>query len=313
MSKPFEKTIALTGATGFVGKHILDEALKAGFKVKALTRREIEKRQGVQWVSGDLQNIKALEKLVEGADTLIHTAGLVKAKRRKDFFVINAGSIKTFLQIIGKPDKEFQFIYISSLAAREPQLSPYAKSKRQAEEILRDASCPWTIVRPPAVYGPGDNEILKLFRAMKRGIAPITGKVENTFSLIHGRDLACAILAATGHAKAVGAVIEPDDKKKGGYTIHDVAVVATSVFGNDVKPMKIPTGVLHTAAFFNELAAKMVQRAPIFSRDKVREMAYPNWVCDIKTHARIAHWKPAYNLEKGIQETIEWYETHKLL
>ena len=192
-------------------------------------------------------------------------------------------------------------------------MSAYAESKHKAEALLKDIAYPWTIVRPPAVYGPGDKEVLKLFRAMKRGIAPVAGEDTNTFSLIHGQDLANAILATVGHEKAHGKIIEPDDKKKGGYTIHEVADVAENIFGKDVKPLEIPNGLLHTAALFNELAAKLVQRAPIFSRGKAREMAHPDWVCDTATHAHILHWKPAYTLDKGVRETIAWYEARELL
>lgn len=310
-----KKLIALTGATGFVGGHILDEALRQGHQVRALTRRPQALREGVEWVPGDLHNDRALATLVEDAGALIHCAGIVKARRVADFHEINTQSLTRLLDLLhqrkGGNDGS-QVIFISSLTARHPHLSPYARSKYNAEEILksRGAAFPWTIVRPPAVYGPGDMEILKLFRAMKRGYAPVAGSADNTFSLIHGRDLATATLATLGLEKSCAITLEPDDKKENGYTVTQVAKLAAKEFGRPVKPLPIPLAVLYTVAFFNELAAAITGRAPIFSRPKVREMSYPNWVSDHKTHALVPHWSPKFGLEAGLKDTIAWYRRH---
>jgi len=313
-----KKTIALTGATGFVGAHILDRALGEGHSVKAITRRPQEDRKGLKWVSGDLHNKTALEEIVEDAEVLIHCAGAIKARRKEDFHDINTNPVETLLDILGQrkgPGQDCHVIFVSTLTARHPHLSPYARSKYNAEELLKAKSSahPWTIIRPPAVYGPGDMEILKLFRAMKRGYAPVAGRVDNTFSLIHGRDLSAAVLSVCHHEGAYGATIEPDDKKKGGYTVHDVAGVVSAEMERNVRPLAVPYGLLNMLALANEGVSYLAGKAPIFSRHKVREMAYPDWVADPETHKAVSHWAPEIGLEEGVRETVKWYRDNNHL
>jgi len=273
--------------------------------------------ENVEWVPGDLANEGAIKSLFEGANAFIHTAGLVKARTREDFFRVNATAVEEILTL-GRPvkkAKDFHFVLISSLAARHPDLSPYAESKRGGEEKLAASpqDFPFTIIRPPAVYGPGDKEILKLFKTMKHGFAPVAGDDDNTFSLIHARDLSRAILAAIGHKGAFGKTLEPDDGRKGGYTIMDVADTAEDYLGRKIRTVEIPTPVLRLFAAANEVVAKFSDEPAILSRYKVREMTYPNWVSDQKTQTLIPHWKPEIDLEEGFRETIAWYREQKLL
>lgn len=293
------------------------EALSAGHRVRALTRRPVEEIEGVEWVKGDLDNQDALAALFEDADAFVHTAGLVKAKSKADFFAVNSTAVTRILEL-GAPVKKaesFHFLLVSSLAARHPDLSPYAKSKRAGEEALHsfDPEFPFTIVRPPAVYGPGDKEILKLFKTMKRGFAPVAGDDENVFSLVHVRDLSQAILSALHHEPAFGITIEPDDRKSGGYTIKDVARIAELVLGRKITTLEIPGPILHLFAGANEMFAKFGSEPAILSRHKVREMTHPNWVSDQTSHTRISHWNPAIDLKSGFHETVKWYRENDLL
>lgn len=312
-----EKLIALTGATGFVGGHIMRGALKAGHRVRALTRRPVPEIENVEWVKGDLANEQALSALFDRADAFIHTAGLVKARSEADFFTVNTAAVSKILKLGGKAktSENFHFILVSSLAARHPELSPYAKSKRGGEQALAKAApdFPFTIVRPPAVYGPGDKEILKLFKAMKRGFAPVAGDDENVFSLVHVRDLAGAILCALHHEPAFGATLEPDDGKKSGYTIKDVARVAEKVLERKITTLEIPGPVLHLFAAANEMFARFGSEPAILSRHKVRELVHPNWVSDQTSKRKIAHWDPEIDLETGFRETVAWYRENNLL
>ena len=313
-----KKLIALTGATGFVGAHILDRALKEGHRVKAITRRPQQERSGLEWVAGDLHNKEALKFITREADVLIHCAGIVKARRVDEFHEVNTNTLAHILDLLAHRDQsagDCHVIFVSSLTAKHPHISPYARSKFNAEEILkaRGEKFPWTIVRPPAVYGPGDMEILKLFRAMKRGYAPVVGGVDKFFSLIHGRDLAAAILSILVHKTAIHKTLEPDDQKKGGYTVHDVAEAAAAEFGRPVRPLAVPEAFLLTLAFANEVLAFATGKAPIFSRHKVREMAHPDWVCDPKSHKAISNWRPEIGLKEGVRETVHWYRERNLL
>ena len=313
-----KKLIALTGATGFVGSHILDRALKEGHRVKAITRRPQEDRPGLEWVPGDLHNKEALKSITQEADVLIHCAGIIKARRAEEFHQLNTNTVAHILDLLAHRDGgagDCHVVFVSSLTARHPDISPYARSKFNAEEILkaRGNKFPWTIVRPPAVYGPGDKEVLKLFQVMKQGYAPVAGGANKSFSLIHGRDLAAAILSILDHETAIHKTLEPDDKKKGGYTVHEVADVVAAEFGRPVRPFAVPETLLHTLAFVNEAIAFAAGKAPFFSRHKVREMAHPDWVSDPKTHKAISNWRPEIGLEEGVKETIHWYRDRKLL
>lgn len=188
------KTIAITGGTGFVGRHVIAAVRDAGHSVRALARRPQENEKGLVWVPGALEDQKALDRLVSGADAVIHLAGLIKALTPHQFFAANRDGTGRLLAAIQNHAPYARFVYVSSLAAREPQLSPYAASKFAAEQVVAEAARvqlhDWAIVRPPGIYGPGDQEILKLIKAAKRGFLPAPGAVKNKVSLLFGPDLA---------------------------------------------------------------------------------------------------------------------------
>lgn len=308
-SKKPERVIALTGATGFVGSHVLDQAVNAGHAVRALTRRPQEPRHNVAWIEGDIHDIDALARLVEGARHVVHGAGVVKAGRAETFHAVNAEGVRNLCRAMKRAGAAPESVMlISSLAAREPELSPYARSKREGERALMEVGgdFPWAIVRPPAVYGPRDTEILKLFRAMKRGFAPAAGR-ESRFSLIHAADLAALVLAALGHERTLGKTLEPDDAKQGGYTIAEVAEAASKILGRPVRTVEIHPGVLKGVALVNEFAAPLIGDVPILTRHKVREMAHPDWVAAGGVEKIVPRWRPERDLETGLAETFEWY------
>ena len=163
------KLVAVTGATGFVGPHLVAALARRGWKIRLLVRRwsPLPSLDGVEadMVLGDVSDEAALRRLVDGADTVIHAAGLIKARRPSDFMTVNRDGTA----LLSALAPEAIFVLLSSLAAREPQLSPYAASKRAAEEVVASRSGPWLTVRAPAVYGPGDRETLAYFRAVARG------------------------------------------------------------------------------------------------------------------------------------------------
>src|SRR6478735_5900674 len=189
--------LAVTGGTGFVGAHLLDVALAAGHSVKALTRRPQGARAGVEWVSGDLADRGALEQLVGDADALIHLAGVITAPNSAAFELGNVAGTLSMLAA-ATAGGVHRFVHVSTLAAREPKLSLYGGSKRKAEDLVMSSGLDWAVVRPPAVYGPGDTETLELFRMAKLGLMlmPPKGRV----SLLHVHDLARLLLALAADA-----------------------------------------------------------------------------------------------------------------
>ena len=212
--------IAITGGTGFVGSHLVDSAIAAGHEVVALTRREQPPREAVTWISGDLHDRAALERLVDDAVAVIHVAGVISAQSAAAF---EKGNVEGTLSMLAAATAGGlrRFVHVSSLAAREPNLSLYGASKAAAEGLVHGSGLDWSIVRPPAVYGPGDKETFELFRMAKLGVMlmPPKGRV----SVIHAHDL-CRLLLALAAPKAPSTIlIEPDDGKAGGWTHREFA------------------------------------------------------------------------------------------
>ena len=196
--------LAITGGTGFVGRRLIDLALAGGHAVRALTRRTQPPRDGLTWVEGALDQPDALATLVADADAVIHVAGVVNAADRAGFATGNIDGTRAMIAAAaGK-----RFVHVSSLSAREPQLSSYGWSKAEAEHLVEASGLDWTIVRPTAVYGPGDTEMRDLFRMAARGVAllPPRGRA----SLIAVDDLA-ALLLILAARQGPRAILEVDD------------------------------------------------------------------------------------------------------
>lgn len=301
------RRVALTGATGFVGGVVLDQLLKQGFQVSALTRRAQPARAGVTWVSGDLTDEAALEALVTGADAVIHVAGLIKARRRADFFDINKGGTSRLIAALG--GRPARFIHLSSVAAREPALSGYAASKAAAEVVVTAApGLDWTILRAPAVYGPGDRETLVFFKAARRRRPFLPGGAGHRTSLIHVADLAAAIVATIGMRAVSGTVAEVHDGEPEGYAFAEVLAMIDGRPGRH-RPVFVPGGLLQAAGGVIWLASMATGGVPMLTPGKARELTHADWVCRDTTLAD-AGWRAAIPASRGLPETRAWYEAH---
>jgi UDP-glucose 4-epimerase len=161
------KVVALTGATGFVGRVTLDHLLASGWTVRALARADQPKRKGVTWINGALDRPDALAKLCDGADAIMHIAAVVNAP---DAAAFEAGNVIGTANMLAAAKEAgiSRFLHISSLSAREPQLSHYGASKAKAERLVATSLIDWTIIRPPGVYGPGDVDVYEMFRMAQR-------------------------------------------------------------------------------------------------------------------------------------------------
>jgi len=293
--------LAVTGGTGFVGAHLLDAALVAGHTVKALTRRDQPPREGLTWVSGDLQDRDALEKLVDGADAVIHVAGVITAANAAGFELGNVAGTLAMLAAATAGGVR-RFVHVSSLAAREPKLSLYGASKHRAEELVHGSGLDWAIVRPPAVYGPGDKETLELFRMAKLGLMlmPPKGRV----SVIHVGDLAQLLLALARYSAPSNLLVETDDGKPNGWTHREFARALGKAVGTKPAIVSSPGILLRLAARADQLlrgprAKLTVDRAAYFS--------HRNWVIEPKRGCPPGLWQPRIATERGLKETADWY------
>ena len=293
--------LAITGGTGFVGSHLLDKALAAGHEINALTRREQSKRDGLTWIAGDLHDRGALERLVSDADAVIHVAGVISGQNAEIF---EKGNVEGTLAMLAAATAGGvqRFVHVSSLAAREPKLSLYGASKERAEALVHGSGLDWAIVRPPAVYGPGDKETLELFRMAKLGVMlmPPKGRV----SVIHVDDLARLLLALAAPDAPSNILIEPDDGKSGGWTHREFARALGKAVGTRPAIVSSPGILLRLAAradqvFRRERAKLTVDRAAYFS--------HRNWVVEAKRGAPSKLWRAEIDTTKGLKETADWY------
>ena len=293
--------LSVTGGTGFVGSHLIDAALSAGHDVKALTRREQPARDGVEWISGSLDDRAALHRLVTESEAVIHVAGVISAPDAAGFDHGNVTGTLAMLAAATAGGVQ-RFVHVSSLAAREPKLSMYGASKARAEELVRSSGLEWSMVRSPAVYGPGDKETLELFRMAKLGLMlmPPRGHV----SLIHVADLARLLLAMAGPAAPSNFLVEADDGKPGGWTHRQFARQLGHAVGT--KP-----AIVSTPGVFLRLAARADQlfRGPKakLTIDRAAYFSHRNWVVDPKLGLPAELWTPQVPTQRGLKETADWY------
>ena len=293
--------LAITGGTGFVGSHLVEVALAANHSIKALTRREQLPREGVEWISGDLSARDALEKLVDDADAIIHVAGAIGGQSASQFEIGNVAGTLAMLAAATAGGVR-RFVHVSSLAAREPKLSLYGGSKCRGEELVHSSGLDWAIVRPPAVYGPGDRETLELFRMAKLGLMlmPPKGRV----SIIHADDLSRLLLALAGPTAPGNILVEEDDGKQGGWTHREFARALAAAVGTKAAVISAPGALLRLAARADQLlrgekAKLTVDRAAYFS--------HRNWVVEPKRACPPKLWRPQVDTIEGLRETADWY------
>lgn len=295
--------IALTGATGFLGRALCAFLLGRGDRVQALARdiRALPAHERLTPIAGDLRDGAALAAVCAGARGVIHCAGLVKARGRGEFFAINQGATEALAHCAARA-RASRFVLISSLAAREPQLSAYCASKAAGEASMRAVpGLGWTIIRPPAIYGPGDKELAKLLALARHGWAPALGSPAARISMIHVRDAAAAIAAAFDSRAAIHRSYEIDDGA-GGYGWRDMANALGKAHGRDVRSVPIPLWLAAIAAASNTLLARLRQQPTIFTLGKLRELRHADWVSREGDLRRDARWNPAITLAAGFAE-----------
>ncbi|MBI1181788.1 MAG: NAD-dependent epimerase/dehydratase family protein [Alphaproteobacteria bacterium] len=303
--------VALTGATGFVGAHVLDRLLAAGCRVNALTRRPQPARPGVAWIAGDLDDPAALARLTDGADAVVHVAGLIKARRTREFFAVNEGGTRRVLDAIG--ERNIRYIHLSSISAREPQLSAYAASKAAAETaVLERSGLDFTILRPPVVYGPGDRETLVFFRAARSRRALLPGSPRHRTSLIHVHDLAAAVVAAMAAPALSGRTADVHDGAPDGYAFPEVlSMIAGRAAWH--RPLFVPPAALGSVGALTWMASLFTGGAPMLTPGKARELSFPDWVCHDRSLFEEAGWTPALPASIGLPATRAWYEENGYL
>ena len=278
--------------------------LSNGFIVRAVLRRpttaldsEIE-----PWLAC-LGNPLALEEALVGMDAVIHLAGAVRGRRPEDFRLANVDAVRHLAAAAAGQKRPPAFLLVSSLAASQPQLSDYAASKRAGERVLSaQPDLDWTIVRPPAVYGPGDVELRPMLRLLRRGLTVVPGNARQRLSFLHVDDLVSAILRwLEDPARCRRRQFSIDDGMADGY---DWPAIAAAAGGSGKRTLVIPPYALMLAARVNVLLSRLRRRAPMLTPGKVRELLHDRWVDGDDRYGAVTGWRPRHNLASGMEQTL---------
>lgn len=303
--------MAVTGASGFIGRHLVRRLVESGWQVRLLLRCDPNTAEWrdcpVQSVTGSLSDKAALERLVEGASAVIHVAGLIKATTRSGFFEVNRDGTETLAKVVKRISPQAHFLHLSSLAAREPQLSDYAASKRAGEdaalEVLGEQV---TVLRPPAVYGPGDRETLVFFQLARHRFVPLIGPADARAAMIHVQDLV-RLLDLLATATPRGQVLTASDARPEGYSWEEILLAAARAVGNErARLVRTPLTLLRAIALIGD-AGRLLGTAQMLNSQKLRELRYPDWSVAPDERALPSGWSPVYNLKNGFADTAAWY------
>jgi len=321
----------VTGATGFIGSHLVDALLERGVEVRCLVRRSSNRRwlegKPVELVEASLEDPDSLAPAVREVEIVYHVAGLIAARSYEEFLRGNRDATANLLAAVRRYAPGIRrFVFLSSLAAVGPApslaepvteqtpyhpITAYGRSKQAAEEVVRAAAdtLPITIVRPPAVYGPRDAATLPFFRSVRLGIAPLIGFRDKYLSLVHVRDLVRGILLAAESPQAVGQIYFISSEEV--YTWAQLTEAARVALGRRyVWRVRVPHAFVMGIASVAEVAGWVMKRPPVFDFEKGRDLIQPYWICSVEKARTELGYRQCVGLVEGMQETVQWYRQH---
>ncbi len=321
-------TILVTGATGFLGSHIAEQLSQAGRPVRALVRKTSDTQflstlKNVELFYGSVDDAESCERATEGVTGIIHAAGLVKAKSSEEFRLVNSEGTENLLRGARKAGSVRRFVFVSSQATGGPSdsagtpvrvgeesapVTAYGRSKLAAEKILLayKKEVPITILRPPAIYGPRDREILIFFKAVKGGILPLTNPLDAKYSMIYGPDCAAACILALNAKTESGLTLFLDDGAPISFR-EMIERVEVALGKKAWLRLPLPQIVVQGAAALTQAYGKITNQAVMLTLDKCRELHAPGWVCDGSEAREILGWEPQVQFAEGVKLTADWY------
>ena len=288
----------VTGATGFVGSHLVEALQRQQVEVTALARsREkaaLLSARGVHVVEADLHDLEGLTRAAQGQAIVYHVAGLVAARSEADFLHANRDGARNVLAAAERSGTE---------AARP--VTAYGRSKLAAETLVRDSTLPWSIVRPPIVYGPRDREVLKIFRMARFGVAPVFGDGSQELSAIHAADLANALMAVAEHPSTAGHVYNACHPEI--FSSRDFGLAVGQAMHRSVITIPVPAPLGRALLSVTETTAKLAGQTTILTTDKAHEFFQPAWTGDPRPLTRDTGWRASFDLQTGLADTYQWY------
>ncbi|OGW53194.1 MAG: hypothetical protein A2Y81_09735 [Nitrospirae bacterium RBG_13_43_8] len=316
----------VTGATGFIGSHLCAELAKRGYQVTCLIREKSDRKWveniDVKLITGDCKSLDSLFPAVTDTDYVFHLAGLTKACSLDDFFCTNTKGTENLIRAVAEKNPKIKrFVYLSSLAAAGPSnngspltenaeprpVSSYGKSKLEGEKAVLNYkdTIPITILRPSAVYGPRDRDFFVFFKMLKKGVFPYWGKCY--YSLLYVDDLIQGMILAAESKRAKGELYFLADSKF--YTNDEILDAMSSALGARAIRLKVPKFIMPFFAYIGE----RIKKDGIINRDKMNELSYSHWICDIKKAREELGFITKVGIKEGMKWTADWYRIHRWL
>jgi nucleoside-diphosphate-sugar epimerase len=307
----------------------VDRLLEQGHEVRVLVRRTSNLRwlegKNVQLVEGDIRDASTLEDFVRDADYVYHIAGVVKARDRAGYFDGNVKSTENMLEAAKRFAPNIRrFLYVSSQTAAGPSpslerpireddpphpITTYGESKIAAENAVRAAGdIPWTIVRPPAMYGPRDTEIYIYFQTISRGLNSMIGFDDKRLSLLHCDDLVRGMILAAESENSIGETYFISSEEF--YSWPQVGQLTAEIMGTRYLTVRLPHGLVYMVAGFSQFAAGLQRKPATLNIEKARDITQRYWTCDVSKAKRDLGYSQGVGLEEGIRNTVDWYREH---
>jgi nucleoside-diphosphate-sugar epimerase len=320
--------LLITGATGFIGSHLVEALARRGIVARALVRatsdRSLLERFGMEWTIGDLGDPLALRRAVADVDTVVHLAAATRTLRATGFQEVNTAGTLRLIEAMEAGGGRRRMVYLSSLAAAGPSQGPsvgaehedrplttYGRSKLEGERVLLGRpGVEGVVLRPPAVYGPRDRDLLSFFKLARWGVLPVMGPAGRRVQMVHARDVAEALVQAmeTPDVSGVYSIAEPV-----AYRWDEVLELVAAAVGRRGRRVRVPDALLHAAAGITQAVARATRRPATLDREKVLELLADGWVCDTEAARRDLGFVASIPLAEGLRETASWYRAHDWL
>jgi len=333
--------LLITGASGFIGSHLIDEALKQGYSVFAAVRQSskviIPEFADVAVVQLDYYNqtmlvgqLTSLKQQYGRFEYVIHNAGITRANKVDEFNEVNnLLPQKLVLALVASQNIPDKFLLVSSMAAFGPgdqklkppitisqpmnPISKYGDSKKAVSRyLLSQSPIPFLIVYPTAVYGPRDKDFIEYVKLIKRGLEPYLGLYRQVLSMVHVSDLSFAIVGLLQKGRSNGQYIVSDKKN---YDKKELGAIIKDILKKKTIKLFIPVTPVLWIAMLIEVIYKMVapNKTPLLTKEKINEISAANWSCDASEVWQVLGTEPQFDLKSGMQQTIDWYRNNNLI